>query len=101
MSTWMSVVGRLAPGACELKALPMERPLAIAARGPLVFVLTKYGKLDVYRPGRADTPLRGLLKVEKQPPMVTQYVYDGLATVGEKGLAALMPSGQVHYFEWE
>lgn len=101
VSTWMSVVGRLAPGAHELKALPMERPLAIAARGPLVFVLTKYGKLDVYRPGQADTPLRGLLKVERRPPMVTQYVYDGLAVVGEKGLAALMPSGQVHYFEWE
>lgn len=101
VNTWMSVVGRLAPGSLHFKALPMERPLAIAARGPLVFVLTKYGKLDVYRPGQEDTPLRGLLKVEKRPPMVTQYVYDGLATVGEKGLAALMPSGQVHYFEWE
>lgn len=101
VNTWMSVVGRLAPGAIAFKALPMERPLAIAARGPLVFVLTKYGKLDVYRPGQDDSPLRGLLKVEKRPPMVTQYTYDGLAVVGEKGLAALMPSGQVHYFEWE
>lgn len=101
VNTWMSVVGRLSAGAVEFKALPMERPLAIAARGPLLFVLTKYGKLDVYRPGQEDTPLRGLLRVEKRPPMVTQYAYDGLATVGEKGLAALTPSGQVHYFEWE
>lgn len=101
VSTWMSVVGRLAPGALSFKALPMERPLAIAARGALLFVLTKYGKLDVYRPGMDDSPLRGLLKVKKGPFMETQYAYDGLVTVGEKGLAALMPSGQVHYFEWE
>jgi hypothetical protein len=99
--TWMSVVGRLSPGAPAFKALPMERPLAVAARGPLMFVLTKYGKLDVYRPGQANSPLRGLLKVKPIPPMVTQYAYSGLCTIGERGLAALMPSGQVHYFEWE
>lgn len=101
VQTWMSVLGRLSPGGSVFKALPMERPLAFASRGPLLYVLTKHGKLDVFRPGQADTPLRGLLKIEKMPPMVTQYTYDGLATIGQNGLAALLPSGQVHYFEWE
>lgn len=100
--TFMSVVGRLTPGVPTFKSLPMERPLAFATRGAYLYVLNKYGKLDVYRPGQKDSPLRGLLKVDETPPLVQQYAYDGLyAYEKENALAALMPNGTLHYFEWE
>jgi hypothetical protein len=71
--------------------------------------MTKYGKLDVYRPGQKDAPLRGLLKVPKVPPLVGQYAYDALRVVPPQAggpaaagaLVALMPNGALHYFEWE
>lgn len=99
--TFMSVVGRLTPGGV-FKALPMERPLAVAWRGPMLFVLTKYGKLEVFRPGQKDSPLRGLLKVKQPIPMVYQHAYDGLWVYEKQNaLAALLPNGAVHYFEWK
>lgn len=100
--TFMSVVGRLTPGVPAFKALPMERPVAVAWRGPMLYVLTKYGKLEVYRPSQKDSPLRGLLKVKQPVPLVYQHSYDGLwAYEKENALAALLPNGTVHYFEWK
>ena len=94
-----SVCGRLAPGVGKYTALQMERPVAFAHAGDRLYVLPKYGKLDVFCPGRTEAPLRGLLKIERQPPLVYQTSWTGLWASNEE-VAALMADGTVHWFSF-
>lgn len=97
--TISGVLGRLTPGSREFTALEMERPTAMAAAGDRVFVTNKYGKVEVYHPGRLGTPMRGLLDVEKEPKPVFQIVWDGAWCNAQGQLAAQLQDGTVHYWE--
>lgn len=97
--TISSVVGRLMPGATHFKALEMERPTAMAAAGERVMVMNKYGKVEVYHPGRTDMMMRGLLNIDKEPPLVPQLIWDGVWCNAQGQMAAQMHDGTVHYWE--
>lgn len=97
--TISGVLGRLNPGSREFKALEMERPTAMAAAGDRVLVSNKYGKVEVYYPGRTDVPMRGLLDIPKEPPTILQIVWDGVWCNAQGEMAAQLYDGTVHFWE--